>query len=369
MLTHRRRRKRRSVACRKASGQGPCHVLLASLSSIVAAYEDWDKKKKNAGTEQFRYLVRTMHEVETMLTGGEKTLKDFQGQVRNWQNSVKERDAVHVYESTCEKMQQRLRDLRGDTRPKHLEKMYSPDGKMIGDLNTMVLAMQVWIKQETEFTQAANIIQDRLIFGATKLTSLLDLRSRWVFALSSADALVKQWRRAFDREQDAVKVEKAEQERRRVKAARTEQRATPSAPPAEERCQAIKAWPGQEGVPGAILLSANEIVFRIEDPGDGWYMYKVRRESDETVGLVPTKRLRSAPLPSSPPPEEEDEPGSDAAPRPPPPAVSDDEEEQEAVEQAQAADAEEEARFVDAVHAQELAHMEADAAECGYDGD
>ena len=123
---------------------------------------------------------------------------------------------------------------------------------------------------------------------------------------------------------------------------------------------------------GAILLSANEIVFRIEDLGDGWS--KVRRESDETVGLVPTKRLRSAPLPSSPPPEEEDEPGSDAAPRPPPPAVSDDEEEQEAVEQAQAADAEEEAcveeaRFVDAVHAQELAYMEADAAECGYDGD
>ena len=87
-----------------------------------------------------------------------------------------------------------------------------------------------------------------------------------------------------------MKVEKAEQERRRVKAARTEQRATPSAPPAEERCQAIKAWPGQEGVSGAILLSANEIVFRIEDLGDGWY--KVRRESDETVGLVPTKRLR-----------------------------------------------------------------------------
>ena len=71
----------------------------------------------------------------------------------------------------------------------------------------------------------------------------------------------------------------------------------------------------------------------------------------------------------SAPTEEEDEPGSDAAPRPPPPAVSDDEEEQEAVEQAQAADAEEEARFVDAVHAQELAHMEADAAECGYDGE
>ena len=43
-----------------------------------------------------------------MLTGGEKTLKDFEAQVRNWQNSVKERDAVHVYESTGEKMQQRL---------------------------------------------------------------------------------------------------------------------------------------------------------------------------------------------------------------------------------------------------------------------
>ena len=331
-----------SIGCLpKGERPGSLPRAAGELVKYVAAYEDWDKKKKNAGTEQFRYLVRTMHEVETMLTGGEKTLKDFQGQVRNWQNSVKERDAVHVYESTGEKMQQRLRDLRGDTRPKHLEKMYSPDGKMIGDLNTMVLAMQVWIKQETEFTQAANIIQDRLIFGATKLTPLLDLRSRWVFALSSADALVKQWRRAFDREQDAVKVEKAEQERRRVKAARTEQRATPSAPPAEERCQAIKAWPGQEGVSGAILLSANEIVFRIEDLGDGWS--KVRRESDETVGLVPTKRLRSAPLPSSPPPEEEDEPGSDAAPRPPPPAESDDEEEQEAVEQAQAADAEEEA--------------------------
>ena len=120
----------------------------------------------------------------------------------------------------------------------------------------------------------------------------------------------------------------------------------------------------------AIALVADEVVFRLEDLGEGWS--KVRRESDDKTGLVPTKRLRSAPLPPAAEQEEAQAEQQDA--QPPPPAVSDEEMDEE---EARAADAEEvaceEARFVDAVHADaqelHLARMEADAAECGYDGD
>ena len=59
-----------------------------------------DKKEKNAGTEQFRYLVKSMYTIEQMLKGGEKTLKDFHAEVRSWSKLVKDQDAASVYETT-----------------------------------------------------------------------------------------------------------------------------------------------------------------------------------------------------------------------------------------------------------------------------
>ena len=50
------------------------------------------------------------------------------------------------------------------------------------------------------------IIQDRLIFAATNLAPLLSLRASWVFEISAAHALVTQWRRAFEKEQEIVTV-------------------------------------------------------------------------------------------------------------------------------------------------------------------
>ena len=342
-------------------GQGELH-------KYVAAYADWSKKEKNAGSEQFRYLVRTMSEVETQLKTGEKTLKDLMGQVRGWQRAVEEQDAVAVYETTGEKMQQKLKDMRGDTGKKHIEKVYPPDGGLIAKLNESVLAMQIWIKEESELTQGTTIIRDRLIFGATNLPSLLDLRGRLVAEITKADAFVRQWQCQFAQEKIAAKIATAEKERRAAKAARTEQRTSPGALPMEERCQAIKAYPGQTDVSSSIPLVAGQVVFRLEDLGDGWS--KVRLESDDKIGLVPTKRLRSAPLP---PAAEQDEPQAEQQDaRPPPPAVSDDEMDEED-SRAEAESAEEEARaeahLVETAHAEELARMEADAAECGYGGD
>ena len=37
------------------------------LSKYVSQYGTWGRKEKNAGTEQFRYLVRTMHGIEQSL--------------------------------------------------------------------------------------------------------------------------------------------------------------------------------------------------------------------------------------------------------------------------------------------------------------
>ena len=73
-------------------------------------------------------------------------------------------------------MERKLNDMRGETGKKHLEKVYPPDGGLIAKLNESVLAMQVWIKEESVLTQGTMIIRDRLIFGATNLPSLLDLR-------------------------------------------------------------------------------------------------------------------------------------------------------------------------------------------------
>ena len=262
-----------------------------------------------------------MDEVEARIKAGEKTLKDLQGQVRGWQRSVAEKDAVSVYETTGEKMQQKLTDLRGDVGKKHLEKVFAPDGGLMGKLNELVLEMQVWLAEESKLG-GKQIIEDRLIFAATNLAPLLQLRGRFIFETTAAHELVNQWRRTFEKEKEAAKVDAAAKATKARKAARTEQHTTPGAPRAEERCQAIKEWPGQEEVSGAIPLAAGEVVFRLQDFGDGWS--KVRRESDETTGLVPTKRLRLAPLPpAEEEPRDEEVAGGGL---PPPPDVSDDEE-------------------------------------------
>ena len=338
------------------------------MYKYVAEYAGWGKKEKNAGTEQFRYLVRTMHEVEKAIKSGEKTLKDLKGQVRGWKTSMAEKDAVAVYETTCEKMQQKLTDMRGDVGNKHLEKVITPAGGHMGKLNELVLEIDAGLARRGE--QARRLADHRgpplPIFAASNLAPLLRLRGRLIFEITAVHELVKQWRVMFEKEKESAKVDVAAKAVKARKAARTEQYTKPGAPPAEERCLAIKAWPGQPEVADTFSLEADEIVFRLEDFGDGWS--KVRRQIDGTSGLVPTKRLRLAPLP---PAEEEpdEEPPADGG-RPPPPELSDDEEmaEEEAVaRQAEADDAQveacTEARMAEVVHAEELARMEADAAE------
>ena len=232
-------------------------------------------------------------------------------------------------------------------------------------------AGQVWLAEESKLG-GSQIIEDRLIFAATNLAPLLRLRGRLIFEITAVHELVKQWRVMFEKEKESAKVDVAAKAVKARKAARTEQYTKPGAPPAEERCRAIKAWPGQPEVADTFSLEADEIVFRLEDFGDGWS--KVRRQIDGTNGLVPTKRLRLAPLP---PAEEEpdEEPPADGG-RPPPPELSDYEEmaeEEAAARQAEADDAQveacTEARMAEVAAAEELARMEADAAECGYGGD
>eukprot|EP00966_Prymnesium_polylepis_P288199 6656723-Prymnesium_polylepis.1 len=115
----------------------------------------------------------------------------------------------------------------------------------MGKINTAVKAMQVWIAEESAFTQSAGIIQDRLIFGATNLTPLLHLQGRFLFELSAACALVRGWQRAFDREAESAKIDQAEKERRAAKAART-RRAL------DAKCaDGGASLPGDQGLPGA----------------------------------------------------------------------------------------------------------------------
>lgn len=51
---------------------------------------------------------------------------------------MKEQDAVAIYDTSGGKMQQKLQDLRGTVNPKHLEKVYAPDGGMMGKINEAV---------------------------------------------------------------------------------------------------------------------------------------------------------------------------------------------------------------------------------------
>ena len=343
---------------------------MGELHKYVAEWEGWGMKAKNAGSEQFRYIVRTMFETEKMLRTSEKTIKDFGSEVRGWKKRVNEQDAAAVFETGGERMLKRLDDLGGSVKSRHLDKVYPPSGGMMGRVNEAVLAMQVWIDDERNIKSGDQIIQDRLIFAATNLAPLLSLRSSLVYEISAAQKLVTEWQRVFTEEKKAARITQAEAARTKSKKQRTE-RTSPSAAPVQERCAAIKAWPGQPGVEAAIPLTEGEIVWLLRDEGDGWS--NVRRESDGTEGLVPSKRLRKAP---PPPPEEaepEPEPEADPAPAPPPaPEVSTDTDDGD-MEGEAAVEAIADEQFVEATRANdlanELAHMEADAAECGYDGD
>ena len=224
------------------------------------------------------------------------------------------------------RMVKRLEDLKGDTSSKGLAKVFPPAGARMGKINETLLTMQRWMDEERAITTASDIIQDRLIFGASNLTPLLSLQGRFIFELSSTQTLVTQWQREFDKEAQAAAVEKAEKERRAAKAAKTSKGQSPGAP-VEERCRATKDWAGQNQVDDAISLESDEIVYRLEDMGGGWA--KVRRESDGKVGRVPAKRLCAAPVPEME--EEASEPeGDDASPpKPPPPVLSDDDDEED----------------------------------------
>ena len=72
----------------KASGPRPRGK--GELHKYVAEWEGWGMKAKNAGSEQFRYIVRTMFETEKMLRTSEKTIKDFGSEVRGWKKRVNE---------------------------------------------------------------------------------------------------------------------------------------------------------------------------------------------------------------------------------------------------------------------------------------
>ena len=69
------------------------------LSKYVSQWDGWGAKQKNTGSEQFRYLVRTMFEIEGLLKSGEKTISDFKAQLRGWRERVKEQDAAAFYDT------------------------------------------------------------------------------------------------------------------------------------------------------------------------------------------------------------------------------------------------------------------------------
>ena len=293
------------------------------LYKYVAGWAGWSMRQKNSGTENFRYLVREMSEIEQMLESSEKTLKDFASQRQSWQQRVAKEGPVAVYDTMGSKMETRLKDLGGEVGPKHLGKVYPPLGGAIGKVNEAVLAMQVWISEEMLILSGNQIIQDRLIFAATNLAPLLSLRGRWVFELSAARKVVNEWRRAHEKEKNAARVEQAEKSQQQLKKQRTADKSLPAQSVPAERCLAIKKWAGQADVPDSIALKENEIIFRVRDhKGNLWST--VRRESDGVEGVVPTKRVRAAPLPPSPPPLGEDDEEEDSVQVAP--AVSSDEE-------------------------------------------
>ena len=244
--------------------RGGLDRAIGKIYQFVAAYPQWTQAEKNAGNEQFRYLVSTMSKTEMFIISSEKTLKDFLGQVKGWKTAVLARGAGAVYSLEGDKMQQRLKDLKGDVRVKHYKKVYSPLGGQMGKINAALRTMTRWIDDERA-VMSTDIISDRLIFGASNLTPLLSLQGRFVFALSTAQGLLDEWKGAYVKECESAKIDQAEKERRAGKKAKTGE--TASAMAGEERCLAIKDWHGQESVQDSIKLTENEVVFRLATKG------------------------------------------------------------------------------------------------------
>eukprot|EP00966_Prymnesium_polylepis_P333868 7389282-Prymnesium_polylepis.1 len=66
-----------------AKGERPASLPRGkdALIKFVPEWANWGMKQKNTGTEQFRYLVRTMSEIEEMLRSSETTLKQFKAEI------------------------------------------------------------------------------------------------------------------------------------------------------------------------------------------------------------------------------------------------------------------------------------------------
>ena len=153
--------------------------------------------------------MRTIHGIEAQLIAGEKTLSDITGELRNWKARAKELGGAAFYDSNGGKVEQRLKDLRGEVSSLKLDKAFPPEGGTIAKLDESVLAMQVWIDEERAITKPTAIINDRLIFAATNYAPLLSLRDRFKSKLSEASAAVAAIKREYDKEMTAKKVEVA----------------------------------------------------------------------------------------------------------------------------------------------------------------
>eukprot|EP00966_Prymnesium_polylepis_P050078 1159462-Prymnesium_polylepis.1 len=147
---------------------------------------------------------------------------------------------------------------------------------------------------------AQNIIQDRLIFAASNIAPALELRDKYVFAVSAARSLVRKWQRAHAKEKETASIDAAEAKRKAGAQKKQRTDGNPTAPETKEvRCVVLKDYAGQSDQPDALVVEKDEIVFRTAEPGgDGWV--NVRRERDDAKGVVPQKRVREAPLPPSP---------------------------------------------------------------------
>lgn len=74
-----------SIGKMPTGGQGPRPASLprekGELYKYVSQWAGWGGKQKNTGSEQFRYLLRTMHEIEEMLRGKTTALALFKSEV------------------------------------------------------------------------------------------------------------------------------------------------------------------------------------------------------------------------------------------------------------------------------------------------
>ena len=74
-----------SIGKMPTAGQGPRPASLprekGELYKYVSQWAGWGAKQKNTGSEQFRYLLRSMHEIEEILRGKTTALALFHSEV------------------------------------------------------------------------------------------------------------------------------------------------------------------------------------------------------------------------------------------------------------------------------------------------